>query len=69
MARPLLINRNWPRGKSTINDNFCVNRVAGKKNCVYVTSKVNCLNAVPVIAGQKDCLFLTGKRETVNFYL
>ena len=61
--RPLLINRNPPRGQSIINDNYCVNCIAGKKNCVHVTSKVDSLNVVPVIAGEKDCLLVTGKRK------
>ena len=65
-ARPLLIKRNRPRGKSTINDNYCVNCMVGKKNCVHVTGRVNILNVVPEIAGQKDCLFVTDKLLCCN---
>ena len=65
--KPLLINRSLPRGQSSINDNYCVNCVGGKKNCEHVTSKVDQQSVVPVIAREKDCLFVTSKRETVNF--
>ena len=66
VTRPLLINRNQPMRKSTINDNYCVNCVASK-NCIRVTGKVDSLNVVPEIAGQKDCICDQQERETVNF--
>ena len=44
VVKPLPINRNWPRGKNTINYNYCVNCVTGKKNCVHVTSKRQTVN-------------------------
>ena len=65
MVKPLPINRNRARGKSTINDNYCYTSVVGKKNSVYVTDKLDTWNVK--MAGQKDCLFVTGKRKTVNF--
>ena len=34
MVSPLFIDINWPRGRSTINDNYCVDCVGGKKNCM-----------------------------------
>ena len=51
--------------QSSINDSYCVNFVAGEKDSVHVSGKVN--SVVPVMAGEKDCLFVTSKRETVNF--
>ena len=62
-ARPHLTLSDRPRFRKIINDNFCVNYVAGKTVCVLVTSKesypVNC------VAGKKDCVYVTGKRDTL----
>ena len=52
------------RGRKIIHDNYCVSCVAGKKNCVHVSSKS--VNLEVDVAGQKDCLFVTNKRKTVN---
>ena len=53
-----------PKGRRIINDNFCVNCVAGKKDCVHVIGKVNyCVNCV---AGKKDCVHVTSKVNSLN---
>ena len=62
-ASPLIFNRNRLRVPSRVNDNYCVQSVAGLKDSVYVSGKLQGLNPSPVIAGGKD---LTSKSETVN---
>ena len=57
--------RHRPRGKSTRNDNYCYASVAGKKNSVYVTGKLNRFDVK--MTGEEDCLFVTSKRKTVIF--
>ena len=65
VAWPQHTSRNRPGVLSTINNNYCVDCVAGK-NSVQVTGKVDSINVVPVIA-REDCLFVTNRRDTVIF--
>ena len=63
---PLTFNRNRLRVPSRVNDNYCVQSVAGLNDSVCVSSKLQGLNPSPVIAGGKD---LTSKSETVNSHV
>ena len=65
-ASPLILNRNRLRVPSRVNDNDCVQSVAGLKDSAYVTGKLQGLNPSPVIAGGKD---LTSKSKTVNSHV
>ena len=67
---PLRFPSDWPRHRSSINDNYCAQFVAEEGSPVCVTGKVNCfvtgveeiVNSVPV-AG-KDCYSVTGNLKT-----
>ena len=50
-ARPLLTHKDRPRGRRILNDNYCVDCVAGKTVCVHVTSNVS--YTVNCVAGKK----------------
>ena len=50
----------------TENDNYNVQSVAGLKDSVYVSGKLESLNPSPVVSGRKD---LTSKSETVNSHV
>ena len=62
-ARPLLTHNDRPRGRRILNDNYCVDCVAGKTVCVHVTSKVS--YTVNCVAGKKDCAHVTGQQNSV----
>ena len=51
VASPQHSNRNRLRVPSRVNDNYCVQSVAGLKDSVYVSGKLQGLNLSPVIAG------------------
>ena len=46
--------------RSRINDNYCVNYVAGNHICVYVTGKRTCVNCV---TGNKSCVCVATEKE------
>ena len=54
------------RVPSRVNDNYCVQSVAGLKGSVYVSGKLQGLNPSPFTAGKKD---LTSKSERVNSHV
>ena len=57
---PQISNRNWLRVPSSVNDNYCVQSVARLKDSVYVSSRLESLNFLPVRVRRKD---LTSKSE------
>ena len=67
LVKPLPINRNRPRGRNIINDNYCFVNVAGKKDSVSDRQVEQCGKD-----GWREGLFffLPGRGKTVKiFYL
>ena len=63
-ARPPLTLRDWPRVRKIINDNHCLNCVAGKSVCVHVTGKVKC-SVSCVTSNRDDSGYVTRKRDSL----
>ena len=65
VASPPPFHRNRPRVPSHVNDNYCVQRVTGLKDCVCVPGQLG-LNPSPVVTKDKT---LTSESETVFLHV